>query len=184
MKTRLIRIKDTWTDFFCVLTQFESVDEEYCRQIGINTDYKILNCFESSGVCTFAGYLSSEFFENKVFSRSFTGTYGAIGNVLKSIGNEIKYLPETLDVEKTRNFFNEINNDPLGLHHFEDALIDDYAWNKIRKRKIHIQNGFRIELCVEDENEWKCEYSREFTNSQEEIKRGVMIYLWLQFEEC
>lgn len=184
MKTRLIRIKDTWTEFFCVLTQFESVDEEYCRQIGINTDYKILNCFESSGVCTFAGYLTSDFFENKVFSRSFTGTYGAIGEVLKSIGNEIKYLPETLDVEKTRKFFNEINNDPLGLYHFEEALIDDYAWNKIRKRKINIQNGFRIELCVEEGNEWKCKYSREYTKVQHEIERAIMIYLWLPCEEC
>jgi hypothetical protein len=184
MKTRLIRIKDTWTDFFCVLTQFESVDKDFCDKIGIGTDYKILNGFEGSNVCTFAGYLSDNFFENKVCSRSFEGTYKAIGNILRSIGNEIKYLPETLDVEKTRNFFNDINSDYLGLRGFINGLSDDYAWDEIRKRKTTIQDGFQIELCIEDESGWKCVYSRDFTKSQYEIERAIIIYLWLPYEEC
>lgn len=167
-----------------MLTQFESVDKEFCDLIGIRTDYKILNCFEASRVCTFAGYLSDDFFENKVCSSGFDGTYKAIGDVLKSIGTEIKYLPDTLDVEKTRNFFNDINGDYLGLHEFENELSDDYTWMEVRKRKINIQDGCRIELCVEDNKNWKCVYSRDFTKNQHEIERATMIYLWLPYEEC
>lgn len=192
MKSRLIRIKDTDTDFFCILHQFDPIDEVFCRQIGINTNYKILNCFEGTYVSTFAGNLLDDFFDNKTVTHStFTGTYKAIGDVLKAVGNEIKYLPDVLNVEKTRLFYISVEGDPLGLNELiqnVNEVITNFDECNIRKRLTSLKNGICIQIFHADGNTQQKILEINYTGHDKESinlekQRATMIFLWLPYEK-
>lgn len=191
MKSRLIQIKDADTDFFCILHQFDPVDEAFCKQIGVSTNYKILNCFEGTYVSTFAGDLLDDFFHNKIVTYStFTGSYKAIGDVLKAVGNEIKYLPDVLNVEKTRLFYNSVKGDPLGLNGLiqdVNEVITNFDECDIKKRLTPIANGMSIHIFHDDGNTQKKILEKKYTGHDKESielekQRATMIFLWLPYE--
>ena len=141
---------------------------------------------------TFAGNLLDDFFENKIVTHStFTGTYKAIGDVLKAIGNEIKYLPDVLNVEKTRLFYISVKGDPLGLNGLIDdvnEVITGFDECNIRKRLTSVKNGMCIQIFHDDGITQQMILEKNYTGRDKESidrqrQRAIMIFLWLPYEE-
>lgn len=181
MKNRIFEVHDSGTEMYCMVTQFEKIDQDICKKIGIPIDYKIINVFGGgSSVCTFAGYnFDPEYFENKVFTEKYEGTYKAIGNIINST-KDIRYLPEVFDVEATRNFYNHIKS---GSFNITDALekISDNDNGNDNLRKILIKTEYAYIIRIYDIEKKEEIFGKSSFGTDE--KYCVPEYLWLPIKE-
>ncbi len=180
MKNRIFEIHDTGTEMYCMVTQFEKIDQDICEKIGIPIDYKIINVFGGgSSVCTFAGYnFDPEYFENKVFTEKYEGTYKAIGNIINST-KDIRYLPEVFNVESTRNFYNHIKCGSFNITKALEIISDyDNGNNNLRKILIKTEHAYMIKIY---DIERKEEIFQKSSFSEE--RYCVPEYLWLPIKE-
>ena len=180
MKNRIFEIHDTGTEMYCMVTQFEEIDKEICDKIGIPTNYKIINVFGGgASVCTFAGYnFNPDFFENKIFTEEYEGTYKAIGNIINST-KDIRYLPEVFDVEATRNFYNNVKCGSFDITDMLEIISDnDNGNNNLRKILIKTEHAYKIKVY---DIEKKLEIFEK--SSFRDEKNCVPEYLWLPIKE-
>lgn len=178
MRNRLIKIKDSVTQLYCIVNQFEEIDKEKCDEIGIPTNYRIINVFNTSNVCTFAGYnFNSEYFENKVYSEKYEGTFKAIGNVINSV-SDIKYLPDTIDVEKIRNYYNSFKTNTIIIDSVLE-FIREYDTEKLCK--ILFSESKSITIAIFDIEKKDCVFKQTEYTSQ--FNNAIVSYLWIPIRE-
>lgn len=177
MKTRLLKILDKDTSYFCVVNQFENTDEKICQEIGISTNYRIINEFKGSCVCTYASYdFHPSHFQNKVVdAESYEGTTKAIGNILNSIG-DLRYLPEEINAESVRNYYNVLKGFDPFLEKYKEM---DPVYNA-ELRKILFQSNGKYYLKIFDLNDNNRCVFEQFFPKKELI---VPIYLLLPEEK-
>ncbi len=178
MKNRLLKIKDSGTELYCIVNQFEEIDKEKCNKIGIPTNYRIINVFNGTRVCTFAGYnFNPEYFENRVFEESYEGTFKAIGNVLNS-SKDLKYLPDEINVEQIRKYYNSIKCNTINIEQIlEDVSV--YDSDKLCKM-LYIQNDC-IKISIFDTETKDCIF--EEATSSKWLNNYIASYLWIPVKE-
>ena len=174
MKHRLIEILDAGTVMYAHITQFEKIDEEICAKIGIRTDYVILNIFHGSYVNTFAGYdFDKDYFNSKTINKDYKSTDKGIGLAIKSV-NDIKYLPDPLNVEHARMLSIYIDHDSgIDINNIYQE-INDYDHKDLRKVLYMPFNSPRFDIINIKTNEivyWRF--------STGKIKDMIPLYLWL-----
>lgn len=177
MRTRLIEVLDDGTQLYCLVTQFEEIDAENCKKIGIPTNYTIYNTFRGSYISTFAGYnFHPEYGESRVSSKEYSGTFKAIGTVIKFIEN-IKYLPDVLDVGAVRNFYNIVKGYDSVLEGVQESISD---FNNEDLRKIIFKAFSRIHILIVHSKTKEHVYE---TSSSWNDEYAYSKYLWIPVPE-
>lgn len=173
MKNKLFTILDDSTEIYCHITQFEEIDVEACKKIGINPGYTIINSFYGSYVSTIAGYGYNphHYYENKIITNQ-NGTINSIPMIIHYI-KDIKYLPNKLDVSYTRNLFLKIEQGSLDL---EDILETISSENRENLRKILFSTKFSSNLAIIDMLTNKIIYEAKSFGT---IKTWIPTYLWI-----
>ena len=173
MRTRLLKILDEGTSMHCLVTQFEPSDIKECQSIGIDTSFKILNVFQDSYISTFAGYkFSKDYFKNRVRKDVYEGTSKAIGRIVDQI-QDIRYLPNPLNVCAARETYNKINSGMIYLSEIISIISDETE--EYLKKTIFSTSNY-IHLCIVNVKTSKVIWE---TYSSWNEAEAFCIYLWI-----
>jgi len=179
MRAKKLHLKDTYTHIPVVVLQFEAVDEDFCKQVGIGTDLKVIIKFTGKRAACIAGYRFSdkyETLEEKVLPLELDGTIGTLAIILDQVNN-IQHLPDVLDVEETRLAMNAIEH-PHILHEHIREVLDDYRDHDVMRKVIYYNYSDWTAVAIIDIEQKQMVFQMSSTDRD----RKVAAYLWIPLE--
>lgn len=181
MITRIFHVTDEYTSMYFLVTVFEEVDKAICKEIGISPGFKIINRMSGRVVDSCAGYRfdpDSYDGSSEEQSRKYVndGTSNAFGILLSDVGN-IKKLPETINVQKIREFWVKTSRMTFVDKNIIKT-IDEYGPECLRK--CLYSTPFSKHISLINISEDKVVYD---VSSSMDLKYLLPKYLWIPIEE-
>ena len=182
MITRIVKVKDYLTCMYFLVTQFEEVDKTECEKIGIAPGFKIINRISGRVVDTFAGYeFDPERYDESIAEQSKKyvpdGTSHAFGLLLNEF-EDIRKLPNEVDVEKIRNIWGRLNR----MIFMDDGILKTVEENNIDNLRKCLYSRSRI-MCIAliDINKNEMIYEQSSTS---DLNAVLPRYLWIPVKEA
>ena len=181
MITRIFHVTDEYTSMYFLVTVFEEIDESICKEIGISPGFIIINRMSGRVVDSSAGYRFDpnsydESIEDQSRKYVIDGTSNAFGILLSDVNN-IKKLPETVNVKQIREFWIKTSR----MKFINDGIletIDEYGPERLRKCLYSTHYSKHISLI--DITEDKVVFDE---GSSMDLKYILPKYLWIPVEE-
>ena len=181
MITRIFHVTDEGTLMYFLVTMFEEIDKSICKEIGISPGFKIINRMSGRVVDSSAGYkFNPDSYDGSIEDQSrkyvTDGTSNAFGILLSDIDN-IKKLPETINVQQIREFWVKTSR----IIFVDDSIIetiDEYGPERLRKCLYSTPYSKHISLI--DISEDKVVFD---SGSSMDLKYILPKYLWIPIEE-
>lgn len=181
MITRIFHVTDVYTSMYVLVTVFEEIDKSICKKIGISPGFKIINRMSGRVVDNSAGYRfdpnsSDESIEDQSRKYAIDGTSSAFGILLSDVDN-IKKLPETINVQQIREFWVKTSK----IIFVDDNIIetiDEYGPERLRKCLYSTPYSKHISLIDISENKVVFD-----VGSSIGLKYTLPKYLWIPVEE-
>lgn len=181
MITKVFEVLDEWTRMFIMVVQFEEVDKDLCHKIGIAPGFKIINRLRGRVVDCFAGY---EFDPNDFYykpesqAKQFVsdGTINAF-SILISYTEDIKKLPNTIDVDFVRDFWVKTSRGYFISDGIFETLeeSDDHELRKCIYKWGNLNHLAIIDLDTEEVV---------YDVGSQDIERLITEYLWIPAKEA
>ena len=181
MITRIFHVTDEFTSMYFLVTVFEEIDKSICKKIGISPGFKIINRLSGRVVDSCAGYrFNPDFYDESIEDQSrkyiSDGTSNAFGILLSDVEN-IKKLPETINVQQIREYWVKTNR-MIFVDKDIIETIDEYGPEGLRK--CLYATPFSKHIALVDISEDKVVYD---VSTSMELKYIVPKYLWIPVEE-
>jgi len=182
MITRIFHVTDAITSEYFLVTLFEEVDLPVCQHMGISPGFKIINRISGRVVESCAGYRfdPESYCESMIEqSRKFIqdGTADTFGLLLSEIEN-IRKLPDTIDVEQIREFWIKVSRSKLVSSSIIETISECGSDSLV---KCLYSGGRMHHIALIDSSQNKVVYDMSTTST--ELEYILPEYLWIPVRE-